>query len=323
MRPGAAATTVRAPLCYRATHPPSTARTCPWTYAAASEARNTTTSPMSSGVPQRPAGIRTRELLEPHRVGQERAVHVGGMYPGATALTLTPGPLVAQRLGELGDRAPARGVRGHGGAALEGQQRREVHHLALAALGHRPAEELAELERRAQVDVKHPRVERGSTAGCRSCVPALLTRMSTRSSVSTAWAARATASPSARPMPWLAPVTTAVCPSRLRRSSAKAAGVVACAMSVFSRRGGWCGAAVRAVSVGDGWGGAGLGRVPQGAGDLVGGAQRRLGHRLDLLERVLDRDRGDADAVLDGSGWSLMGAATHATPGTFSSRSMA
>jgi hypothetical protein len=42
----------------RAIQPPSTARTWPFTYAAAGEARNTTTLPMSCGFPQRPAGIR-------------------------------------------------------------------------------------------------------------------------------------------------------------------------------------------------------------------------------------------------------------------------
>ena len=42
----------------RAIQPPSTASTWPCTYAAAEEARNTTTLPMSCGCPQRPAGIR-------------------------------------------------------------------------------------------------------------------------------------------------------------------------------------------------------------------------------------------------------------------------
>ena len=43
---------------HRASQPPSTATTWPCTYAAAGEARNTTAPPMSSGVPQRPAGMR-------------------------------------------------------------------------------------------------------------------------------------------------------------------------------------------------------------------------------------------------------------------------
>src|SRR5665648_291022 len=123
----------------------------------------------------------------------------------------------------------------------------------------------------------------------------------------------------ARPMPWLAPVTTASLPSRLSMLSAKAAGVVEFVMSVRLLVGRSCAGPVcleprvAERSCLGGW--RGSGSVTEGGGDFVGGLDGQRRHGLDLLGGVLDEQGRDADAVFDGAGVVPDGCSDAAQPG--------
>jgi hypothetical protein len=74
----------------RPIHPPSTTIVSPLTYELALDAKKTTAPSKSSGLPHRPAGIRS--IICRDRVGFAiRASFMSvAMYPGAMALTLMP-----------------------------------------------------------------------------------------------------------------------------------------------------------------------------------------------------------------------------------------
>src|SRR5947209_20518239 len=119
--------------------PPSAEMVSPVTNREASEARNTITSAMSSGVAQRRSGVwASTASMTPGTAlfFSHRAVST---TPGATALTLIPaGPssmardLVAASMAPLGGR-----VSGPAGRADQPRHRGEVDDRAPTVLGHR------------------------------------------------------------------------------------------------------------------------------------------------------------------------------------------
>ena len=79
-------------------------------------------------------------------------------------------PFVGERLGELRDAALGRGVAGHGDAALEREQRRDVDDLAAAAaVEHVAAGGAAQPEDARQVHVDHRRPSPSSSCSAAGC----------------------------------------------------------------------------------------------------------------------------------------------------------
>src|SRR5215203_4714369 len=81
--------------------PPSTTRHCPVRYDAPGVARNATTAATSSGVPERPTGVR-----RPCSASSEDWDPVA-IQPGATALQVTPRPATSTATARVSPTIPA------------------------------------------------------------------------------------------------------------------------------------------------------------------------------------------------------------------------